>query len=84
MANEAFACEQKEEKLVSDAVKHLTDANLKLSTMNNEYQLKVEESLRQKEEITHLLAKVRLLHINFGILRDLFLMNNSHSLQRIA
>lgn len=63
MANEAFACEQKEEQLVSDAVKHLTETNIKFSTMNNEYQLKVEESLRQKEEITHLLAKVRLLCI---------------------
>ena len=63
MANEAFACEQKEEKLVSDAVKHLTETNIKLSTMNNDYQVKVQESLRQKEEITHLLAKVRLLCI---------------------
>ena len=26
--------------------------------MSNEYQLKIEECLRQKEEITHLLAKV--------------------------
>ena len=59
MAQEALACEQKEEKLVSDAVKHLTEANLKLSTMNIEYHTKAEESLRQKEEITQLLAKVR-------------------------
>ena len=58
MAKEAFACEQKEEKLVSETVKHLTETNLKFSTMSNEYQLKIEESLRQKEEITHLLAKV--------------------------
>ena len=58
MAKEAFECEQKEEKLVSETVKHLTETNLKFSTMSNEYQLKIEECLRQKEEITHLLAKV--------------------------
>ena len=59
LAKEAFACEQKEEKLVSDAVQHLTEANLKLTAMSTEYQTKVEESMRQKEEMTHLLAKVR-------------------------
>ena len=58
LAKEAFACEEKEVKLVSDAVKHLTEANVKLSTMNVEYHTKAAESLRQKEEITHLLAKV--------------------------
>ena len=64
MAKEAFACEQKEEKLVSDAVKHITEANQKLSTMNMEYHTKQEESLRQKEEITHYLAKVRTDYFN--------------------
>merc|ERR1712223_898210 len=54
LAKEAFACEQKEEKLVSETVKHLTESNLKFVNMSNEYQLKIEECLRQKEEITHL------------------------------
>ena len=45
--------------MVSDAVQHLTEANLKLTAMSTEYQTKVEESMRQKEEMTHLLAKVR-------------------------
>ena len=36
----------------------MTETNIKLSTISNEYQIKADESLRQKEEITHLLAKV--------------------------
>lgn len=58
LAKEAFACEEKEEKLVSDAVKHLTEANTQLATLRIEYQIKSEECLKQKEEITQLLAQV--------------------------
>lgn len=30
LAKEAYACEEKEERLVSDAVKHLTEANVQV------------------------------------------------------
>lgn len=30
LAKEAFECEEKEERLVSDAVKHLTEANVQV------------------------------------------------------
>ena len=43
---------------MSDAVKHLTDANMRLTTLNREHQLKTDECNRQKEEITRLLAQV--------------------------
>ncbi len=58
LAKEAFEVEEKEEKLVSDAVKHLSEANVKINVLTSEFSSKAEESRRQKEEITHLLAKV--------------------------
>jgi len=58
LANEAIEVEEKEEKLVSDAVKHLTEANVQISFLSEEFSHKSDESLKQKEEITHLLAQV--------------------------
>ncbi len=51
--------EKKEEKLVSDAVKHLTEANSQITYLSEEFSHKSDESRKQKEEITHLLAQVR-------------------------
>ena len=59
LAKEAYACEEKEEKLVSEAVTQLTDANLRLSKLTRDHHVKTEECNRQKEEITRLLAQVR-------------------------
>lgn len=50
--------EKKEEKLVSDAVKHLTEANDKITVLSEEFTHKSDESFKQKEEISHLLAQV--------------------------
>lgn len=58
LAKEAYDCEEKEEKLVSDAVKHLTEANVQINYLSEEFIVKSDESRRQKEEITHLLAQV--------------------------
>ncbi|XP_059096744.1 trafficking kinesin-binding protein milt-like [Tigriopus californicus] len=58
LAKEAIEVEEKEEKLVSEAVKHLSDANVRISHLSEEFTCKVDESRKQKEEITHLLAKV--------------------------
>lgn len=58
LAKEAIEVEEKEEKLVSDAVKHLTEANVQISYLSEEFNVKADESLKQKEEITHLLAQV--------------------------
>ena len=51
-------CEEKEEKLVTDAVKHLTEANVQINYLSTEFNVKSDESRKQKEEITHLLAQV--------------------------
>ena len=51
-------CEEKEEKLVSDAVKHLTEAQGQISYLSEEFIVKEDESFKQKEEITQLLAQV--------------------------
>ena len=58
LANEAYECEVKEEKLVTDAVKHLTEANVQINYLSEEFNVKETESQKQKEEITHLLAQV--------------------------
>ena len=58
LANEAKECEEKEEKLVTDAVKHLTDANVQINSLSRKFTVKTNESQKQKEEITHLLAQV--------------------------
>ena len=57
LARETYEFKEKEEKLVSDAVKHLSDTNLQLTSLKMEYQLKVEECLKQEEEITLLSAR---------------------------
>ena len=59
LANEAKECEEKEEKLVTDAVKHLTEANVQINSLSRKFTTKTNESHKQKEEITHLLAQVR-------------------------
>lgn len=59
LAKEAIEVEEKEERLVSDAVKHLSEANVQINYLSEEFSHKSDESLRQKEEITHLLAQVR-------------------------
>ena len=58
LAKEAFECEAKEEKLVTDAVKHLTEANVQINYLSEENFVKSNESHKQKEEITYLLAQV--------------------------
>ena len=50
--------EEKEEKLVHETVKHLTEANVQISYLSEEFSVKSDESRKQKEEITHLLAQV--------------------------
>ena len=51
-------CEEKEEKLVTDAVKHLTEANVQINSLSRKFTTKTNESHKQKEEITQLLAQV--------------------------
>ncbi len=58
LAKEAYEVEEKEEKLVSETVKHLTEANVQISVLSEEFSVKSDESRKQKEEITHLLAQV--------------------------
>lgn len=59
LAKEAQECEEKEERLVSDAVKNLSETNAKLNALEIQLKDKTAESLKQKEEVTHLLAQVR-------------------------
>jgi len=58
LANEAYACEEKEEKLVKDAVQHLTQANSQIKDLHHQFTHKVDESSRQREEINSLLSQV--------------------------
>jgi trafficking kinesin-binding protein 1 len=58
LAKEAYEVEEKEEKLVHDTVKHLTEANVQISFLSEEFTVKSDESRKQKENITHLLAQV--------------------------
>ena len=41
LAQEAYACEEKEEKLVNDAVKHLTQANYQIKDLHDQFSVKV-------------------------------------------
>ena len=41
LAFEAAACEEKEEKLVTDAVKHLTEANTQIKDLHSQFTNKV-------------------------------------------
>ena len=41
LAYEAAACEEKEEKLVTDAVKHLTEANTQIKDLHSQFTNKV-------------------------------------------
>jgi hypothetical protein len=41
LAQEAYACEEKEEKLVTDAVKHLTEANYQIKDLYDQFTVKV-------------------------------------------
>jgi len=58
LAHEAYACEEKEEKLVKDAVQHLTQANSQIKDLHHQFTHKVDESSRQREEINSLLSQV--------------------------
>lgn len=78
LAKEAIEVEEKEEKLVSEAVKHLSDANVRISHLSEEFTSKVDESRKQKEEITHLLAKVRPIH-SFRFVLHAFIFNTCQS-----
>ena len=59
LVQEAEECEAKEEKLVTDAVKHLTEANVQINYLSKKFTTKSDESHKQREEINHLLAQVR-------------------------
>ncbi|XP_042205710.1 trafficking kinesin-binding protein 1-like isoform X2 [Homarus americanus] len=58
LATDTLECEDKEKELVTDVIKQLSDANLQVGQLSEELARKVEDSLRQQEEITHLLAQV--------------------------
>ena len=58
LAKEALECEIKEEKLVTDAVKHLNDANLQINSLSKRIIGKADESQKQKEKIAVLLSQV--------------------------
>ena len=60
LVQEAEESEAKEEKLVTDAVKHLTEANVQINYLSKKFTTKSDESHKQREEINHLLAQVRL------------------------
>ena len=45
MADEAYKCEEKEEKLVKDAVQHLTQANMQIKDLHHQFTHKVSSSL---------------------------------------
>ena len=50
--------EEKEEKLVKDAVKHLSEVNNQISVLQDELFAKTEVTVRQQEDITNLMGKV--------------------------
>ncbi|XP_068220886.1 trafficking kinesin-binding protein 1 isoform X5 [Palaemon carinicauda] len=58
LATDTQECEEKEKELVTDVIKQLSDANLQVRQLNDDLAKKVEDSLRQQEEITQLLAQV--------------------------
>merc|ERR1711971_918715 len=58
LAQEAYKCEEKEEKLVKDAVQHLTQADYQIKDLHSQFTNKMDESSRQREEISQLLGQV--------------------------
>lgn len=62
LRSETDSYEEKEKKLVEDCLEQLTEVNSQVETFAGELRLKQEESARQKEEITLLLAQVADLH----------------------
>ncbi|XP_076033797.1 trafficking kinesin-binding protein milt isoform X4 [Oratosquilla oratoria] len=58
LASDTFDCESKEKELVHDVIRQLSDANVQVRQLSDELAKKVEDSLRQQEEITQLLAQV--------------------------
>ena len=69
-------CEEKEEKLVTDAVKHLTEANVQINSLSRKFTTKTNESHKQKEEITQLLAQVGLFFLTFICFLHNFYVHN--------
>lgn len=51
-------CEEKENELVHDVIKQLNDANLQVHQLSEELSRKIEESLRQQDDTTQLLAQL--------------------------
>ena len=79
LAKEAIECEAKEEKLVGDAVKHLTEANVQINHLSKKFTVKSDESQKQQEEITHLLAQVSSFKLSYVIFKtDSFLRHIFH------
>ena len=76
LVQEAEESEAKEEKLVTDAVKHLTEANVQINYLSKKFTTKSDESHKQREEINHLLAQVRnnFLSFLFFVLYPSFLL----------
>ena len=72
LVQEAEECEAKEEKLVTDAVKHLTEANVQINYLSKKFTTKSDESHKQREEINHLLAQVRNDFLSFSFLCFVF------------
>ncbi|XP_063840224.1 trafficking kinesin-binding protein 1-like isoform X2 [Scylla paramamosain] len=58
IADDTELCEDKEKELMTDVIKQLSDANHQVGQLSDELAKKVEDSLRQQEEITQLLAQV--------------------------
>ena len=67
LAREALECEAKEEKLVTDAVKHLNQANLQIHSMSKRIIGKSEESQKQKQDIANLLKEVKTMELSHHI-----------------
>jgi hypothetical protein len=64
LAQEAYACEEKEEKLVTDAVKHLTEANYQIKDLYDQFTVKVNyDTLSFPSISTTVLAVLEILHI---------------------
>ncbi|XP_062894162.1 trafficking kinesin-binding protein 1-like [Mobula hypostoma] len=58
MSSETLEYENKEEELVMNCVKELGDCNAQLASVSEELALKIEDSARQQEEISVLLAHI--------------------------
>jgi hypothetical protein len=62
LAQEAYACEEKEEKLVTDAVKHLTEANYQIKDLYDQFTVKVGNP-RDLQYQPQFFAVLEILHI---------------------